>query len=124
MPAALDATGMVTSFAARGVRDSNGAEVGAIIVSQYNPKLTVMLDKLSPKQLSDATLKMAKAMIPGNPTVTTQVRSGVRVLLVQDPEAAMTVVYKPGGHLIEVAGPKPGPVLDFTTAYLAASASR
>lgn len=75
---AMDATGMITSMTSMGVQDGRGTQVGAIAISQYNPKLTVGLDKLSPEKLAATTTKMAKAMFPGNPTVTTQVLSATR----------------------------------------------
>jgi len=121
MAEGLDASGMVTSTVGRGVKDGSGTEVGAIILFQYNPKLTVLLDKTAPSKILDGAVNDAKANIPGKPTVTAHVLSGSHVRLVQSASISMAVAYKQGGQLIEVIGPSPTPVLNFTGAYLAAA---
>jgi hypothetical protein len=83
MAEGLDASGMVTSTVGRGVKDGSGTEVGAIILFQYNPKLTVLLDKTAPSKILDGAVNDAKANIPGKPTVTAHVLSGSHVRLVQ-----------------------------------------
>ncbi|HEY5246880.1 MAG TPA: hypothetical protein VIJ15_00315 [Dermatophilaceae bacterium] len=118
---AMDASGMFTSTVVRGVKDGSGTEVAAIILMQYNPKMTVLLDKKSPSKILDGGVMGLKASIPGKMTVTSQVLSGTPVRLVKGADVSFAIVYKHGGELIQVAGPKAAPVLKFTGAYLAAN---
>jgi ABC-type Fe3+-hydroxamate transport system substrate-binding protein len=119
----MDATGMVTSVVGRGVKDGSGTRVGAIMLTQYNPKLTVLMDKKPASELLTDAVKGIKAFTPGKVTVTDRVLSGTPVRLVQDASTSMAMVYLHGGKLIEVRGPNPAEVLRFTGAYLKASAS-
>jgi hypothetical protein len=117
----LDATGMVTSTVGRGVQDGSGAKVGAIMLAQYNPKLTVILDQQTPSQNLDPLTKAFEGQ-PGK-TVTTHVLSGNQVRLLQGADASIAFAYRHGGVLIEVIGVTPARALSFTGAYLAASAN-
>jgi hypothetical protein len=117
-------TGMVTSSVGRGVKDSSGTEAAAIILFQYNPKLTALMDKTTPSKILDGAVKGARAFTSGRTTVTDQVLSGIQVRLVKSTSTSMAMVYIHGGELIEVFGPAPAAVLSFTDAYLLASANR
>ncbi len=120
MTVGLDASGMVSAVVGRGVKDRSGAIVAAIVLSQYNPKLTVLLNKRTVGQVLAGAVKGANAFAPGKDTVTSRVLSGNQVRLFQTASVSMAMAYKPGGKLIEVMGPAPGPVLGVTAAYLAA----
>jgi hypothetical protein len=120
MTVGLDASGMVSAVVGRGVKDRSGAIVAAIVLSQYNPKLTVLLNKRTVGQVLAGAVKGANAFAPGKDTVTSRVLSGNQVRLFQTASVSMAMAYKPGGKLIEVIGPAPGPVLGVTAAYLAA----
>jgi len=117
----MGATGMVTSTVGRGVKDASGTEVGAIMLMQYNPKLTVLLDKKSISQILGGAVTGMKGMTPGKMTVTSHVLSGSPVRLLRGREVSVAIVYSRGGHLTQVIGPAPAPVLKFTAAYLAAT---
>jgi hypothetical protein len=111
-------TGMVTSTVGRGVKDASGTEVAAIIVFQYNPKLTVLMDKTTPSKILDGAVKGARAFIPGRTTVTAHMLSGSEVRLVQAASTSIAVSYKHGGQMIEVFGQTTATVLSFSGAYL------
>jgi len=117
----MGATGMVTSTVGRGVKDASGTEVGAIMLMQYNPKLTALLDKQSVSKILRGAVAGAQGMIPGKETVTSHVLSGIPVRLLRGKEVSIAIVYTRGGHLMQVIGPEPDPVLTFTGAYLAAT---
>jgi hypothetical protein len=119
---AMSATGMVSSTIGRSVKEDSGAEVGAVVLMQYNPKLTALLDKKSPGKILDGAVLGAKAMVPGKTTVTSKVLSGSPVRVVQGDQVSLVVFYKHGGQLVQVIGPAPAPLLAFAGAYLAASA--
>lgn len=121
MTAGLDATGMVSSVVGRGVKDSSGAVVAAIVLAQYNPKLTALLKKASISQVLAGAVKGAKAFGKGKATVTSLVLSGNQVRLLRTSSVSFAVAYKPGGLLIEILGGAPGPVIKVATAYLAAT---
>lgn len=123
MLAGLDATGMVTSVG-RGVKDSSGAVVAAIVLAQYNPKLTALMKKMTVSQILAGAVKGGKAFGTGKATVTSLVLSGNQVRLLQTSSTVMAVAYKPGGMLIEVFGGVPASVLRVAAAYLAAAASQ
>jgi hypothetical protein len=120
----MDATGMVTSVVGRGVKDGSGTQIAAILLMQYNPKLTVLMDKRPASELLAGGVKAVQGFIPGKATVTDHVLSGSQVRLVQSASTSMAMVYIHGGELIEVIGPTPADVLNFTGAYLVASANR
>jgi hypothetical protein len=122
----LNATGMVTSVVGRGVKDDSGSLVAAIVLSQYNPKLTVLLDKLAPAKILDSGIKMMAAVMPDKLTTTTHVLSGSQVRLIHDASlpGSMAMSYIHGGVLVEVIGPTPASVLSFTGVYLAAVANK
>jgi hypothetical protein len=124
MADAMDATGMVTSVVGRGVQDGSGTKVAAIMLMQYNPKLTVLIDKRPTSQILDGAAKGARAFTTDKTTVTAHVLSGSQVRLVQTASLSMLVSYKHGGLLIEVFGPSPASVLSFTGAYLRAGANQ
>jgi len=115
----LDATGMVTAVASRGVKEASGTEVGAIMLMKYNPKLTVMLDAKDPGKLLDGSAAGSKAQIPGKSTVTTRVLFGTEVRLIESDKLAVVIAYQRGGRLIQVMGPTTLPVIKFAGAYLA-----
>ena len=72
----LDATGLVTSVVGRGVTDGSGTQTAAIVLMQYNPTLTVLMDKRPASELLAGGVKAVKAFIPGKVTVTDHVLSG------------------------------------------------
>ncbi|MDQ1483234.1 MAG: hypothetical protein QOF35_1310 [Actinomycetota bacterium] len=115
---------MVSAVVGSAVKDRSGALVAAIVLAQYNPKLTVLLKKRTVDQVLAGAVQGAKASAPGKATVTSRVFSGSQVRLVHTAAMSMAVSYKPGGKLIEVLGPAPAPVLRVIAAYLAASANR
>jgi hypothetical protein len=123
MSDAMDASGMVTSIVGRGVQDLSGTDVAAIMLMQYNPKLTVLIDKRPTSQILDGAAKGAKAFTTAKATVTAHVLSGSQVRLVQTATLSMTFSYRHGGVLMEVFGPTPASVLRFTGAYLSATAN-
>jgi len=116
---ALDALGMFASITTRGVKDSSGTEVGAIILMKYNPKLAVLLDTKDPSAILDGAAKGGKANIPGRSTITTRELFGHPVRLIEGKGMSMVIAYKHGGVLIQAAGPTTLPVLRFAGAYLA-----
>jgi hypothetical protein len=120
----VHATGMVTSVAGRGVKDGSGTDVAAIMLLQYNPNMTALLEKRTVNQILDGAAKGAQAFTTGKTTVTTHVLSGRQMRLVQHASQSMGVAYQHGGVLIEVYGPTPASVLSFTSAYLAASSNQ
>ena len=91
---------------------------------QYNPTLTVLMDKRPVGELLAGGVKGAKAFVLGKTTVTDHVLSGSQVRLVQSESTSLAMVYLHGGKLIEVLGSTPAKVLKFTGAYLVASANR
>gem|GEM_PF-3374907 len=111
-------TGMVTSTVGYGVKDSSGTEVAAIILFQYNPKLTVLEDKTTPSKILDGAVKGVKAFTPGSTTVTDHVLSGIQVRLIKSASTSMAMAYIHGGQMIEVFGQTPAAALSFTGAYL------
>ncbi len=120
----LDATGMVASVVGRGITNSSGARIAAIVLVQYNPKLAALMDKRPVSALLAGGVKGAQGFIPGKTTVTDHVLSGNQVRLVHSASTSLAMAYKHGGELIEVIGPTPEAVLSFTGAYLLASANR
>lgn len=120
----LDATGMVTSVVGRGITDGSGAHIAAIVLMQYNPKLTAIMDKRPVSQLLAGGVKGAQGFTPGKTTVTDHVLSGNQVRLVHSASTSLAMVYIHGGELIEVIGATPEAVLSFTGAYLLARANR
>lgn len=120
----LDATGMVTSVVGRGITDGSGARIAAIVLLQYNPKLTAIMDKRPVSDLLAGGVKGAQGFIPGKTTVTDHVLSGNQVRLVHSASTSLAMVYLHGGELIEVIGATPEAVLSFTGAYLLARANR
>ena len=72
----LDTTGLVTSVVGRGVTDGSGTQTAAIVLMQYNPTLTVLMDKRPASELPAGGVKAVKAFIPGKVTVTDPVLSG------------------------------------------------
>ena len=72
----LDTTGLVTSVVGRGVTDGSGTQTAAIVLMQYNPTLTVLMDKRPASELLAGGVKAVKAFIPGKVTVTDHVLSG------------------------------------------------
>jgi hypothetical protein len=120
----MDATGMVTSVVGRGITDGSDARIGAIVLMQYNPKLTVLMDKKSVSELLAGGVKGVQGLTPGKTTVTDHVLSGNQVRLIKSASTSMAMAYIHGGQLIEVMGPTSANVLKFTGAYLLASANR
>lgn len=120
----MDSTGMVASVVGRGITDTSGAQIGAIVLMQYNPKLTALMDKRPVSELLAGGVKGAQGFIPGKTTVTDHVLSGSQVRLVESASASMAMAYVHGGELIEVIGPTAANVLTFTGAYLKASVNR
>jgi len=119
----LEATGMVSSVVGNGVADSSGNVVAALVLAQYNPKLTVLLDKQSPTKILGGAVKGAQAFSTGRSTVTNHVLHHTQVRLIQSAQISVAVSYQKGGMLIEVLGPTPAAVLAFMNAYLGATAS-
>jgi len=120
----LDATGMVTSVVGRGIKDGSGTRIAAIVIMQYNPKLTALMDKKPVSELLASGVKGVQGFIPGKTTVTNHVLSGNQVRLVHSASTSLAMVYIHGGELIEVIGATPEAVLNFTGAYLLARANR
>jgi len=111
---------MVSSVRSRGVRDRSGALVGAIVVVQYNPKLTVLLKKRTTSQILAGAVMGAKAFAPGKATVTSRVISGNQVRLIRTASASVAITYKTGGKLVQIFGSSSATVLRVASAYLEA----
>lgn len=118
---ALDASGLVSATAARGVKDGSGNLVAAIILARYNPKLTVLLEKKSTSKILDGAVTGIKALVPGKTEVRTYQRSGVQVRVIRTTNVSTAVCYRRGGLLTQVTGPTPTVILNFLSAYLAAA---
>jgi hypothetical protein len=114
---------MVTSVVARGVYDGSGTLVALIEIAQYNPKMTVLSDRLPLSKLLDGTAKRFQSQLTGKVTITARLMSGAQVRLVQGAQVSAAFVYYRGGKLVNVTGGTPGAVSAFLVAYLAAIAN-
>jgi len=120
MASGLEATGVVSSVVGRGVKDRSGTLVAAIMVLQYNPKLTALAKKRSASQVLAGAVQGARATSQGKVDVTSLVLSGNQVRLLRTASTSVAIFYVPGGKLFQVIGPAPAPVRRVTEAYLAA----
>ena len=107
----------------RGVEDESGTNVATFVLAQYNPKLTVIGDRKNPNEILDPIVQKLKNQYPGKVSFATYVLSGTPVRLAQVGTFSIAFAYKHGGQMMIVTGAAPSP-LNFTRAYLAASAIR
>lgn len=105
----------------RGVDNASGTLIGMIALWQYNPRLTVIMDKRTPSQMLDV---LSKPFMSRNAIITDQVLSGSQVRLVRTASASQVVVYMHGGELIAVIAQTSPQALNFMSAYLTASGNR
>jgi hypothetical protein len=105
----------------RGVDNASGTLIGMIALWQYNPRLTLIMDKRTPSQMLDV---LSKPFMSRNAIITDQVLSGSKVRLVRTASASQVVVYMHGGELIAVIALTSPQALNFMSAYLTASGNR
>jgi hypothetical protein len=110
-------SGMATRSEAKGVKDSAGTEVAAIVAFQYNDKLTPSLDKVPVDKVLDGSMKGAKSSLSGRVTTSSLTPGGTHVRVLGSQKLTIAIAYQHGGRLYEVFGPDKAAVAEFVTAY-------
>jgi hypothetical protein len=114
--------GIVTSATVKGVVDKSGRSVAALLVAQYNAKVTAALATQPLTKGLDGAVKGSLGFIPGKAKVTTVTLSGTPVRIVAGKGIAIGFAIRKTGVIVEVFGPDATTIQPILGGYLAATA--
>jgi hypothetical protein len=119
---ALAATGYTSWVEASGVRPSGStALAAAVVLAQYSPDVTRLVDATPVDQVLDGAAKGARANAGADGaslTISKRTVAGLPVRLLTGSGFAGLIAYLHGGLLVEVFGPTSSGVVAYSTALL------